>query len=80
MGWMIRTIRRQFPEVVMLVSYSDPESHEGTIYRATGWKADGESRRSGVMWHNRGREHTANDPCMRVQRWLYPLSQIGGAA
>lgn len=73
MGWMIRDIRRRFPLVQMLVSYSDPETHEGTIYRSTGWTRDGSTRRGGHMWHNRGRDHTANEPCRSVVRWLYPL-------
>lgn len=72
MGWMIRDIGRRFPEVEWLVSYHDPDSHVGTIYKATGWIADQETRRAGVMWH-RGREHTANRPCRRVVRWLFPM-------
>ncbi len=72
MGWMIRDIlkRNEFDEVETLVSYSDPDSHEGTIYRATGWTRDTETRRTGVMWHSRGRKHTANATCERVVRWL----------
>lgn len=73
MGWMIREIGRRFPEVQMLVSYSDPETHDGSIYRATGWQHDGETKRVGLMWHNRSREHSKNAPPRRVVRWLYPI-------
>lgn len=38
----IRYIRRARPDVGALVSYADPsEGHEGVIYRAGNWRADG---------------------------------------
>lgn len=37
-GWMVRDIRKRFQEVTTLVSYSDPDTHDGTIYRACGWE------------------------------------------
>jgi hypothetical protein len=41
-------VRRNHPAVIMLVSYADPsKGHEGTIYRAAGWRADG--------WTDQGR-------------------------
>jgi len=42
LSWMVRDVRRRFPEVVRLISYQDCDVHEGTIYKAAGWKrADG---------------------------------------
>lgn len=76
MGWMIRDVRQKFPAVTTLVSYSDPSTHDGTIYLATGWRRDTETRRAGVRWHNRSREHTANDPCRSVVRWLYHFAAV----
>ncbi len=38
LGWMVRDIRRRFPDVVRLISYQDCEVHAGTIYKAAGWK------------------------------------------
>lgn len=41
MGWVRRYLRRMAPGVSVLVSYSDPEhGHDGTLYRASGWKYD----------------------------------------
>lgn len=35
---MSRLIHRKFPAVVKLISYQDCETHQGTIYKASGWK------------------------------------------
>lgn len=71
-GWMFRDLARRFPEVEMAVSYSDPDSHEGAIYRACGW-SEGETttrKAGGKRWKNRTRpRQTANDECQRVTRW-----------
>jgi hypothetical protein len=38
MGWAKRQLRRSYPELTTLVSYSDPvHGHLGTLYRASGW-------------------------------------------
>lgn len=37
-GWMARDIRKRFPDVVRLISYQDCEVHQGTIYKASGWR------------------------------------------
>jgi hypothetical protein len=38
----IRWIKRNFPQVEMLVSYADPSAfHSGLIYKASNWKSDG---------------------------------------
>lgn len=49
LAWMARDIRQRFPEIVRLVSYQDTEVHDGTIYKASGWKqAEGyKGRRKG---------------------------------
>lgn len=76
MGWMIRDIKKRFPEVVMLVSYSDPNTHEGTIYRATGWKEGKTTKRTigSKQWHNRERwKRSKNEACELVTRWTYDL-------
>lgn len=39
LGWMIKDIRKRFPEVVKCISYQDTEVHTGTIYKASGWVA-----------------------------------------
>lgn len=38
LSWMVRDIKRRYPELTRLVSYQDTEVHQGTIYKASGWK------------------------------------------
>ena len=40
-GWMVRDIRKRFPNVPRLISYQDQEVHTGTIYKAAGWTNSG---------------------------------------
>ena len=46
LGWMVRDVRKKFPQCPKLISYQDPEVHTGTIYKAAGWTNTG-SRKSG---------------------------------
>lgn len=74
-AWMLRELRARFPEVTTLLSYSDPDSHTGTVYRVCGW-AEGETteRKSNQTWHNRRRSNrTENLPPCRVTRWTKQL-------
>lgn len=70
--WMVRDIRKQLPEVEMLVSYSDPETHDGAIYKACNWK-EGETTKRTIgskQWHNRERGNVSqNKACEWVTRW-----------
>jgi hypothetical protein len=77
MRWMKSDIRRRLPEVTTLVSYSDPDTHHGGIYRACGWTDDTTTQRnsSSNAWHNRKRNGKAdNELCKRVTRWLMMVS------
>jgi hypothetical protein len=70
-GWMVRDIRKRFPVIERLVSYQDTEVHDGTIYKAAGWKAtainkDGEWNRP-----NRVRERAQSASPKR--RWELDL-------
>lgn len=70
-SWMFRDIRKRFPEVTTAVSYSDPDKHDGGIYRACNW-VEGETTKRGIDngWRNRERGNVAvNDLCKRVTRW-----------
>lgn len=71
-GWMFRDLKKRFPEATKAVSYSDPDKHDGGIYRACGW-SEGETtarKTAGKNWKNRERQHiTKNEPCERVTRW-----------
>lgn len=35
---MAKIIRKKFPQIIKLISYQDVETHNGTIYKAAGWK------------------------------------------
>lgn len=39
LSWMVRDIRRLFPDCERVISYQDTEVHSGTIYKAAGWEA-----------------------------------------
>ena len=72
MRWMVGDIRRKMPEVEMLVSYSDPDTHSGGIYRACNWDEGETTERTASEqgWHNRKRQRMAkNQPCNWVTRW-----------
>lgn len=76
-GWMVRDIRKRFPDVVKLISYQDCEALSGTIYNASGWKMAENyiSRKRGwaptTNWasrHMAGRTNQAVSPRMRWEK------------
>jgi hypothetical protein len=67
--WMFKDLRRRFPKAVMAVSYSDPDTHDGGIYRACNWVEGETTIRRGQQWKNRTRHHADNETCSRVTRW-----------
>jgi len=68
-SWMVRDIKKRFPEVGTLVSYSDPDSHDGALYRACNWIEGETTERRPELWRNRERRVTVNDVPTRVTRW-----------
>lgn len=38
LAWMAREMFRRYPQLQKLISYQDHATHDGTIYRAAGWK------------------------------------------
>lgn len=80
---MRRLVVREFPWVKRLVSYLAVDVHEGTIYRAAGWKPVGKivaarpQRYTGVNARTR-----ATGPLQtksRKQRWEYLMGDYGDA-
>jgi len=65
-----RFVRRWFPQIRLLLAYSDPaQGHRGTVYEADGWCAFGKTARShGYGWKSRqGRR----DECVGAKtRWV----------
>jgi len=76
---MLRVMRllvaRKFPDVSILMSYQDKDSHMGTIYRAAGWLpvSDNEVPRDG--WHTRQGRAATQTNAAKV-RWEYQLRRI----
>ncbi len=62
-GWMVRDIRRAFPDVIRLISYQDCDAHAGTIYKAAGWK-----RAEGYVSRSRGWAAGSGGATYRVGR------------
>lgn len=75
LGWMVRDIRKRFPEVRRLISYQDCEVHAGTIYKAAGWKHAENyiSRHRGwgpkTAWANRNRAGRTDQAIAPRMRW-----------
>lgn len=70
-------ICRKFPELVAFVSYQDTEVHDGTIYKAAGWKQD--SAASFVDWTTTTRKRTQAQSTAPKVRWRLDLRQRGVA-
>ncbi len=72
-SWMVRDVRKRFPEVTTLVSYSDADTHDGAIYKACNWTEGETTERKTVgpkNWHNRERQRQQLNPTAeRVTRW-----------
>ncbi len=51
---MVRKIKITFPEIKRVISYQDTEVHHGTIYKASGWKAEATSK-DADGWQSRNR-------------------------
>lgn len=75
LGWMVRDIRKRFPDIAKLVSYQDTEVHRGTIYKATGWVLDGETKF--LDWSTTKRKRQPIQSSANKNRWTYTLRQMG---
>lgn len=66
LGWMVRELRRRFPEVVRLISYQDSDAHTGTIYRASGWTQATNYKSRSRGWTGEG-WNTKNDQGAQIK-------------
>lgn len=68
---MKNDIKKVKPHIIKLISYQDTEVHNGTIYKAAGWKVA--AKVHGISWttklRNRNKEQTMADKI----RWEYNL-------
>ena len=82
-GWMVRDIRRRFPDVVRLISYQDCEAHTGCIYKASGWtKAENHISRTrgwaagaGGSTYRVGRANQSLAPRMRWEKLIQEAAE-----
>lgn len=70
LAWMVRDIRRRFPEVVCAFSYQDCDVHTGTIYRACGWQIGKVDSRARTWTWRPGRTNQAVAPRRRWEKHL----------
>jgi hypothetical protein len=76
LGWMRRDIAKRFPKTERLISYQDLSSHQGTIYKASGWKqAENYTPRARgwIGWGNRPRKGHTNQSVSPRMRWEIQL-------
>lgn len=55
LAWMVRYLRTNRPDAEHLISYQDTSVHEGTIYKATGWKIE-RITKPGDTWEKPSRQ------------------------
>lgn len=71
LGWMVRDIKKRFPDLVGLVSYQDTEVHTGTIYKASGWRPVDTGGL--VLWSVNGRVRNEEQSVAKKIRWELDL-------
>jgi len=75
-AWMVRDLRRRWPELVKLVSYQDTSVHRGTIYAASGWTMVDTSG-SLTEWSVNGRVRAKEQSTAPKLRWEKVLREPG---
>jgi hypothetical protein len=70
LAMMRKHVRTWYPNIRLLVAYSDPQQgHTGMVYDADGWAAFGKTgHKTGYGW--RSRPDRGNDPVSSKQRWV----------
>ena len=66
-SWMVKDIKKRFPELDRLISYQDTEVHSGTIYKASGWEISGNS--VGGEWTRTSRKRNPSQATAPKVRW-----------
>jgi hypothetical protein len=64
---MRKKIKQDLPEIKLLISYQDEESHKGTIYRAAGWVPTVTS--NGLSWTTEKRTRNKEQTQAKKIRW-----------
>lgn len=69
---MIKVIDKKLPLVTDLISYQDTSVHLGTIYKASNWYLDGETKYA--SWNN-GRKRNKDQSNSNKKRWKYIIKK-----
>jgi hypothetical protein len=76
LGFMVRWIRLRMSHIERLISYSDSDEHNGTIYKAVDWRQH-QLPASGGAWNNRQRwNRTALRKANKI-RWEFECRKAG---
>lgn len=73
LGWMVRDIKKRFPDVERLISYQDTEVHTGCIYAGAGWKKT--KRSEGDEWNRPNRFRDVVQSSAPKQRWELEITR-----
>lgn len=68
---MVKEIRKKYPEITKLISYQDTDVHTGTIYAASNWIKDHQSK--GHEWSSKSRYRKPSQSIADKIRWSYRL-------
>jgi hypothetical protein len=71
-GWMLRELKKT-GEYVKAISYQDTAVHQGTIYKASGWKSVGFRRGGKNAWTSHVRQRAECQADGDKIRWEYDL-------
>jgi len=76
LGWMLRELKKT-GEWEMAISYQDTGSHNGTIYKASGWKPGRVQPKGASGWNRgtRGKRNSHHPPSSEKVRWEYALRE-----
>lgn len=81
LAWMVRDLRKRFPDLVRLISYQDCHAHSGCIYKAAGWQhaenyVSRERGWTGEGWNTRKRAGRTNQAVAPRMRWELKLRDV----
>lgn len=68
---MRKLIKKEFPDLIRLISYQDTEVHNGTIYKAAGWNLV--ATNEGISWTNEKRKRNKEQSIAPKARWEIDL-------
>ena len=68
---MAKMIKKEYPEIIKLISYQDTDVHDGTIYKASNWKAIKTGNKISTGWDSRDR-NKMQSTAIKI-RWEYDL-------